>query len=63
MLERGQRDLAVHVGPGADADRIDVAGRHEAPPVLVDPGDAELASDALARLPGPVGHGHQLNAG
>ena len=61
VLERGQRDLAVHVRPRPDADRVDVAGPHDVPPVLVDAGDAELARDALARLLRPVGHGDELD--
>src|SRR5207247_8467351 len=63
VLERGQRDRAVHVGPGADTDGVDVAGAHEVPPVVVHRRDAELARDALARLFGAVGDRDQLDAG
>ena len=63
LLEGGQGDLAVHVGPGSDADRVDVLGLHDLPPVSLHPADAELPGDALARFLAAVGHGHQLDAG
>ena len=62
-VERRQCDRAVHVRPGADADRVDVRRPHEIVPVVVDPGDPELAGDALARLLGAVRDRHQLDAG
>jgi len=61
-LERGHRDRAVHGGPGADADGVDVTGPHEVAPVLIHPGELELARDALAGLLRPVRDGHQLDA-
>ena len=60
-FERGQRQLAVHVGPRADADRVDVRGGHHLSPIVVHAGDAELLRDALARFPGAVGNRHQLD--
>src|SRR2546426_6881373 len=54
---------AVHVGPGPDADGVDVAGADEVPPVRVDPGDPELLRDALARLLRPVRDRHQVDVG
>jgi hypothetical protein len=60
--ERGHRQLAVHVGPGADADGIDVPGLDHPAPVGLDARDAELLGHALAGLRRPVGDGHQLDA-
>ena len=62
-VERRQRDRAVHVRPGADADRVDVRRPHEIAPVVVHPGDPELTGDTLAGLPGAVRDRHQLDAG
>ena len=63
IFENGPRDLAVRVGPGADADRVDVGGVHELAPVPVHPLDAELGRDAVPRFLRPVGHRRQLDPG
>src|SRR5262249_41231483 len=47
-------DLAVRVGPGADAHGVDVRGSRQLAPVSVDAGDSELARDLLARRLRPV---------
>ncbi len=59
--ERFERDGAVHVRPGADADRIDVLVAHQRPPVIEDLGYAELLGHPLARLLGAVAHGDNLH--
>ena len=56
-------DLAVRVGPRADAHGIDVFGLHDLPPVAVDTGDAEFAGHALTGLFGAIGHRDELDAG
>jgi len=52
----------VHVGPGADADGVDVVGLHEFQPVVVDSGNLIFAGDGFAGRAAPVGYGHYLNA-
>jgi len=60
-------DLDVAGAPGeqlGDQRWLELLRRpHEIAPVVVDPGDPELAGDALARLPGAVRDRHQLDAG
>ena len=60
--EGGQRHLAVHVRPRADAHGIDVFGLDDLPPVAVDAGDAEFAGHALTGLLGSIGHRDELDA-
>jgi hypothetical protein len=62
VLEHRPRDLAVRVGPGADAHRVDVGGPHQLAPVGIDARDVELAPDPLAGLLGPVGHRDELDS-
>ena len=61
--ERGGRHLAVHVGPGADAHRVDVGRVDDLLPARVHPADPELLRDPLPRLLRPVGDRDQLDAG
>ena len=61
--ERGGRHLAVHVGPGADAHRVDVGRVDDLLPARVHPADAELARHPLARFLRPVGDRDQLDPG
>ena len=63
LLENGPRDLAVRVGPGADAHRVEVGSPHQLTPVAVDPGDPELAGDLLTRCLRPVRDRRQLDPG
>ena len=59
-FERGERDCAVHVGPGADQDRFDVFVLEQLPPVRVGARDAELVGHAPARFQAPVRHREDL---
>ena len=63
LLENRPRDLAVGVGPGADADRVDVRGPDELTPIAVDARDAELLRGLFARCFRPVCHRRQLHPG
>src|SRR5262249_590254 len=56
-------DLAVHVGPRPDADRVDVRRLHELTPIVVDLLDAELLGDALARFLRAVGDRDEVDPG
>ena len=60
-FEGGDGEVAVHVGPGADADGVDVGGGEEGGDIGLDAGDAELLGDgATARL-AAVADGDQLD--
>ncbi len=62
LVEDRAGDLAVRVGPGADAHGVDVRGAHELAPVAVDARDTELARDLLARFLRPVRDPGELDA-
>ena len=62
-LERGDRQLGVHVRPRADADRVDVRCPDHLPPVARDARDPELLRHALARFLRSIGDRHDLHPG
>ena len=56
-----QYQVAVHVGPGADADGIDAVVVEQVGPVVVYRGDFELPGDALPGFAAAVSHGDDLD--
>jgi len=61
-LERGDRERRVHVGPGADADRIHRVVREHFLPVGRHVWDPEFIGDLLRRRRRPVCDGYDLDA-
>ncbi len=61
-LQGGDGQGRVHIGPGADADGVDLAVLDDLQPVGRDPGDGEFVGHALAGFNGAVGHRHHLHA-
>ena len=61
-LQRGEGQRAVHIGPGADADRLYGRVFQQLAPTVVDGGDVELVGHDPPRLAGAVGHRHNLDA-
>ena len=62
-VEGGEDQVAVHIGPGADADGVEGVVVEELGPVVVGLGDFVLVGDALGGLAGAVGDGGDLDAG
>ena len=60
-FQRGDGDRRVHVGPRADAHRVDAVVVDDLAPVGRHPGDAELARGAFARSARPVGDRDNLD--
>src|SRR5438477_387737 len=60
---RREHELGVHVGPGPDADRVDVGCRDHLAPLARHAREAELLRDLLARFLRAVGDRHQLDPG
>ena len=62
-FQRRQGQGPVHVGPGADAHRVDTVVVEQFLPVGIGPGNVELVGDPLAGLEGAIGHRHDLTPG
>ena len=60
-FEGGDGEVAVHVGPGADADGVDVGGGQKGGRVGLDAGDAELLGDGAAALLAAVADRDELD--
>jgi hypothetical protein len=60
LLQRRQREGSVHVGPGADADSVDIVVFQQLLPAVVHPRDVELVRHAAAGRQAAVGHAENL---
>ena len=60
LIQRGQGQRAVHVGPGPDADGVDAFVFQQFLPAAVNLGDVELVRHGAARFDAPISHGHDL---
>ena len=61
-LERRDGELLVHVGPSADANRVDAIVGQELGPIGGDLRDAEFVRHLLGRFGRAVGDGDELDA-
>src|SRR5262245_49329840 len=61
MLQRCYGERAMHVGPGADADGVDLVVIQQFLPGIVHPGNVELVCHTLARLEAAVDHSNDLH--
>ena len=60
-FQRGDRQRAMHIGPGSDAHSVDGLILQQLLPAVVHRGDVELVCHYAPRLAGAVGHSHDLH--